>query len=196
MNVPNLYASKAFYDSTSALNGNPFVNPRTCGVSGTLRGSCLASNLSTCGLGAFPGGNIGYSNRIEGTSDFLSDLATGAKNVATNVLGFIAPTVGSAVEQLIGSARKTGLEKLGYTFLEVVQIPYQGKTVPGTKVKKPDGTFVVMLSDGTEIPYTSDLARSTQTVNPQTGLPAGAAAGLAVGVVALAALFFFMSKRR
>lgn len=196
MNIPSLYASKAFYDSTSALNGNPFVNPRTCGMSGTLRGSCLASNLSTCGLGAFPGGNIGYSNRIEGTSDFLSDLATGAKSVATNVLGFIAPTVGSAVEQLIGSARKAGLEKIGYKFLEVVQVPYQGKVVPGTKVKKPDGTFVVMLSDGTEIPYTSDLARSTQTVNPQTGLPAGAAAGLAVGAVALVALFYFMSKRR
>jgi LPXTG-motif cell wall-anchored protein len=187
MNVPNLYSSKAFYDSTSALNGNPFVNPRTCGVAGTLRGSCLA---------AFPGGNIGYANRIEGVDGIIDTLVGGAKDVATNVLGFIAPTVGSAVEQLIGTARKTGLEKLGYKFLEVVQVPYQGKTVAGTKVKKPDNTFVVMLSDGTEIPFTTDVARTTQTVNPQTGLPAGAAAGLAVGVVALAALFFFMSKRR
>lgn len=187
MNVPNLYSSKAFYDCTSALNGNPFVNPRTCGVAGTLRG---------CSLAGFPGGNIGYANRIEGTNDFLSDLATGAKNVAQNVLGFIAPTVGSAVEQLIGQGRKAALEKVGYTFLEVVQVPYQGKLVPGTKVKKPDGTFVVMLSDGTEIPYTSDLARTTQTINPQTGLTTGAAAGLAVGAVALVALFLFMSKRR
>lgn len=187
MNVANLYTNRAFYDSTSALNGNPFVNPRTCGVSGTLRGSCLA---------AFPGGNIGYANRIEGVNGFFDTLTEGAKNVAQNVLGFIAPTVGSAVEQLIGTARKAGLEKIGYQFLEVVQVPYQGKVVPGTKVKKPDGTFVVMLSDGTEIPYTADVARTTQTVNPQTGLPAGAAAGLAVGAVALAALFFFMSKRR
>lgn len=187
MNVANLYTSKAFYDSTSALNGNPFVNPRTCGVAGTLRGSCLA---------AFPGGNIGYANRIEGVDGIIDTLTEGAKNVATNVLGFIAPSVGSAVEQLIGSARKIGLEKLGYKFLEVVQVPYQGKIVPGTKVKKPDGTFVVMLSDGTEIPFTTDVARTTQTVNPQTGLPAGAAAGLAVGAVALVALFLFMSKRR
>lgn len=187
MNVANLYTSKAFYDSTSALNGNPFVNPRTCGVAGTLRNSCLA---------AFPGGNIGYANRIEGVDGIIDTLTEGAKNVATNVLGFIAPSVGSAVEQLIGSARKIGLEKLGYKFLEVVQVPYQGKIVPGTKVKKPDGTFVVMLSDGTEIPFTTDVARTTQTVNPQTGLPAGAAAGLAVGAVALVALFLFMSKRR
>jgi LPXTG-motif cell wall-anchored protein len=187
MNVPNLYTSKAFYDSTSALNGNPFVNPRTCGVAGTLRGSCLA---------AFPGGNIGYANRIEGVDGIIDTLVGGVKDVATNVLGFIAPTVGSAVEQLIGTARKSSLEKLGYQFMEVVQIPYQGKMVPGTKVRKPDNTFVVMLSDGTEIPFTADVARTTQTVNPQTGLPAGAAAGLAVGAVALAALFFFMSKRR
>lgn len=187
MNVANLYTSKAFYDTTSALSANPFVNPRTCGVAGTLRGSCLA---------AFPGGNIGYANRIEGVDGFFDDLLGGAKDVATNVLGFIAPTVGSAVEQLIGSARKAGLEKIGYQFMEVVQVPYQGKMVPGTKVRKPDNTFVVMLSDGTEIPFTADVARTTQTVNPQTGLPAGAAAGLAVGAVALAALFFFMSKRR
>lgn len=188
MNVPSLYSSKAFYDSTSALNGNPFVNPRTCGVAGTLRG---------CSLAGFPGGNIGYANRIEGVNEGIIDtLVGGAKNVAQNVLGFIAPTVGSAVEQLIGQGRKATLEKLGYKFLEVVQVPYQNKMVPGTKVKKPDGTFVVMLSDGTEIPYTSDVAKSVQTVNPQTGLPAGAAAGLAVGAVALAALFFFMSKRR
>lgn len=188
MNVPNLYSSKAFYDCTSALNGNPFVNPRTCGVAGTLRG---------CSLAGFPGGNIGYANRIEGVNGtFIDTLIGGAKDVATNVLGFIAPTVGSAVEQLIGTARKAGLEKIGYTFLEVVQVPYQGKLVPGTKVKKPDGTFVVMLSDGTEIPYTSDLARTTQTINPQTGLTTGAAAGLAVGAVALVALFLFMSKRR
>lgn len=188
MNVPSLYSSRAFYDSTSALNGMPFANPRTYGVCGTMRGCTLSANP------AF--GNIGYANRIEGVNGFFDTLLGGAKDVATNVLGFIAPTVGSAVEQLIGTARKAGLEKIGYTFLEVVQVPYQGKMVAGTKVKKPDGSFVVMLSDGTELPYTSDLARTTQTVNPQTGLPVGAAAGLAVGAVALAALFFFMSKRR
>jgi LPXTG-motif cell wall-anchored protein len=196
MNVSNLYTSKAFYDSTSALGGNPFVNPRTCGMSGTLRGSCLASNLSTCGLAAFPGGNIGYANRVEGTADFLSDLATGAKNVGQNILGFIAPTVGAAAEALLGTAMKKAREAVGYKFLEVVQVPYQGKQVAGTKAQKPDGSFVVVLADGTELPFTSDLAKQTQTVNPQTGLPAGATAGLAVGAVALVALLYFMSKRR
>lgn len=196
MNVPSLYASKAFYDSTSALNGNPFVNPRTCGMSGTLRGSCLASNLTTCGLGEFPGGNIGYANRIEGTGDFFSDLATGAKNVGQNVLGFIAPTVGAAAEALLGSAMKKAREAVGYKFLEVVQVPYQGKQVSGTKAQRPDKSFVVVLPDGTELPFTSDLAKQTQTINPQTGIPMAAAAGVTVGIIALAALFYFMSKRR
>ena len=187
MNVPNLYSSKAFYDSTSALNGNPFVNPRTCGVAGTLRGSCLA---------AFPGGNIGYANRIEGTSNIIDDLIGGAKDVGRNVLGFVAPTVGAAVETLLGTAMKKTREAVGYKFLEVVQVNRNGVLTAGTKAQKPDNSFVIVFADGTEIPFTSDVARQTQAINPQTGLPAGAAVGLAVGVVALAALFFFMSKRR
>lgn len=193
MNVSNLYTSKAFYDSTSALNGNPFVNPRTCGMSGTLRGSCLAA---TCDMGGFPGGNIGYANRIEGTNGIIDDLVTGAKNVGQNVLGFIAPTVGAAVETLLGKAMKSTREAVGYKFLEVVQVNRNGVPTPGTKAQKPDGSFVVVFADGTEIPFTSDVARQTQAINPQTGLPAGAAAGLALGAVALVALFFFMSKRR
>jgi LPXTG-motif cell wall-anchored protein len=187
MNVPNLYSSKAFYDSTSALNGNPFVNPRTCGVAGTLRGSCLA---------AFPGGNIGYANRIEGVDNIIDTLVSGAKDVGRNVLGFVAPTVGAAVETLLGTAMKKTREAVGYKFLEVVQVNRNGVPTAGTKAQKPDGSFVIVFADGTEIPFTSDVARQTQAINPQTGLPAGAAVGLAVGVVALAALFFFMSKRR
>lgn len=188
MTVPSLYATTPFYDSTSALSGNPFVNNSTCGVSGTLR---------SCGLGLNPQyGNIGYANRIEGTGDWLSDLATGAKNVATNVLGFIAPSVGSAVEQLIGQGRKAALEKAGYKFLEVVQVTYQGKPTAGTKVRKPDGTFVVMLADGTEIPFTPDVAKQVLTIDPKTGLTTGQTAGIAVAAVAAVALLFFLSKRR
>jgi LPXTG-motif cell wall-anchored protein len=196
MNVSNLYTSKAFYDSTSALNGNPFINPRTNGVSGTLRGSCLASNLSTCGLGEFPGGNIGYANRIEGTNGIIDDLIGGAKDVGRNILGFIAPTVGAAAETLLGKAMKSTREAVGYKFLEVVQVNRNGVLTAGTKAQKPDGSFVIVFADGTEIPFTSDVARQTQTINPQTGLPAGATIGLAVGAVALVALFLFMSKRR
>jgi LPXTG-motif cell wall-anchored protein len=153
-------------------------------VSGTLRGSCLAANLSTCGLGEFPGGNIGYANRIEGTNGIIDDLIGGAKDVGRNVLGFIAPTVGAAVETLLGKAMKSTREAVGYKFLEVVQVNRNGVPTAGTK------------ADGTEIPFTSDVARQTQAINPQTGLPAGAAAGLAVGAIALVALFYFMSKRR
>lgn len=184
MTVPSLYSAKAFYDSTSALSANPFYNPRTCGMSGTLKG---------CGLAGFPGGNIGYANRIEGTGDFIDDL----KNVGKNILGFVAPSVGSAVEQLIGQGRKIALEKAGYQFLEVVQVTYQGQPTAGTKVKKPDGTFVVMLADGTEIPYTAEVAKQVQVVDPKTGnLSTAATTGLIVGGVALVALLFFMSKRR
>ena len=183
MTVPSLYSAKAFYDSTSALSGNPFVNNSTCGVSSTLR---------DCGLAAFPGGNIGYANRIEGTGDFFDDL----KSVGKNILGFVAPSVGSAVEQLIGQARKLGLEKAGYKFLEVVQISYQGKPTAGTKVKKPDGSFVVMLADGTEIPYTSDVAKQVLTVDPKTGFTTGQTAGIAVAAIAAVALLYFISKRR
>ena len=188
MTVPSLYSAKAFYDSTSALSGNPFCNNSTCGVSSTLR---------SCGLGEYPQyGNIGYANRIEGTGGFFDDLLGGAKTVAQNVLGFVAPSVGSAVEQLIGQARKIGLEKAGYKFLEVVQISYQGNPTAGTKVKKPDGTFVVMLADGTEIPYTSDVAKQVLTVDPKTGFTTGQTAGIAVAAIAAVALLYFISKRR
>jgi len=187
MTVPSLYSAKAFYDSTSALSGNPFVNNSTCGVSGTLR---------SCGLAAFPGGNIGYANRIEGVSGFFDDFLGGAKTVAQNVLGFVAPSVGSAVEQLIGQGRKLALEKAGYKFLEVVQVTVQGKPIAGTKVKKPDNTFVVMLADGTEIPYTSDVAKQTLVVDPKTGFTTGQTAGIAVAAIAAVALLYFITKRR
>ena len=188
MNIPSLYRTSSFYDTTSALNGNPFVNPRTCGVAGTLRGSCLSANPEF--------GNIGYANRISGTGDAIDTLVAGAKSVGRNVLGFIAPTVGAAVETLLGKAMKSTREAVGYKFLEVVQVNRNGVPTAGTKAQKPDGSFVIVFADGTEIPFTSDVARQTQAINPQTGLPAGAAAGLAVGAIALVALFYFMSKRR
>lgn len=193
MNIPSLYGTRAFYDTTSALNGVPFANPATCGVMGTMRGSNLGAS---CGFSAFPGGNIGYANRIEGTNGFFDDLLGSAKEVGKSVLGFVAPTVGAAAETLLGTAMKKAREAVGYKFLEVVQVPYKGATAFGTKAQKPDGSFVVVMADGVELPFTGDIARASQTINPQTGLPVAAAAGLAVGAVALVALLFFMSKRR
>lgn len=188
MTVPSLYSSRAFYDSTSALSANPFYNPRTCGMSGTLKG---------CGLAGFPGGNIGYANRIEGVSGPLDTIWEGLKKVGSSVAEYVAPTVGNWAEQMLGVARKTALEKAGYQFLEVVQVNYQGQSVAGTKIKRPDNTFAIMLSDGTEIPYTTEVAKQVQTVDPKTGnLSSAATTGLIVGGVALVALLFFMSKRR
>lgn len=192
MNVPNLYTSRAFYDSTSALSGNPFVNPRTCGVSGTLRGSCLSSNLSTCGLGEFPGGNIGYANRLEGVSGWTDWVSEAIGNVITNV----TPTVQQAFESFLGTGKQKLLEASGYKMLGPVMITRNGVETPGIKAQKKDGSFVVILKDGSEVPFTSTVAAQTRVVDPTTGLTTGQTAGIAVGVVALAALFFFMSKRR
>ncbi len=192
MNVPNLYTSSAFYDSTSALSGNPFVNPRTCGVAGTMRGSCLSSNLSTCGLGDFPGGNIGYANRLEGVSGWTDWVSEAIGNVITNV----TPTVQQAFDAFLGVGKQKLLEASGYKMLGPVMIPRNGIETPGIKAQRPDGSFVVILKDGSEVPFTSTLAAQTRTVDPITGLTTGQTAGIVVGVVALAALFFFMSKRR
>jgi hypothetical protein len=193
MNVPSLYSSMAFYDSTSALNGNPFYNPTTCGMSGTLRGSCLASNLDTCGLNGFPGGNIGYANRVEGVSGELTDWF---KVVAGNVISNFTPTLQQAFDSFLGAGKQKLLEAAGYKMLGPVMIVQNGAEVPGIKAQKKDGSFVVILKDGSEVPFTSAVAAQTKTVDLKTGLTTGQTAGIAVGVVALVALFYFMSKRR
>jgi LPXTG-motif cell wall-anchored protein len=71
-----------------------------------------------------------------------------------------------------------------------------GVETPGIKAQKRDGSFVIVLKDGNEVPFTTSVAAQTKTVDIKTGLTTGQTAGIAVGVVALAALFFFMSKRR
>jgi hypothetical protein len=127
----------------------------------------------------------------------IDQLWAGLKKVGSSVIDYVAPTVGNWAEQMLGAGRKAALEKSGYQFLEVVQVNYQGKPVAGTKIKKPDNTFAIMLADGTEIPYTTEVAKQTQTVDPKTGnLSTAATTGLIVGGVALVALLFFMSKRR
>ncbi len=189
MNLPNLYTTSAFYDSTSALNGNPFVNQRTCGVSGTLRGSCLAS---TSGLGDFPGGNIGYANRIEGTAGWTDWVSEAIGNVISNV----TPTIQQAFDSFLGIGKQKLLEASGYKMIGPVMINRNGVETPGIKAQKKDGSFVVILKDGSEVPFTSAVAAQTKTVDITTGFTTGQTAGLALGAVALVALFLFMSKRR
>ena len=189
MTVPSLYASKAFYDTTSALNGNPFYQNVTNGVSASIRSCSLASNLTSCGLGAFPGGNIGYANRIEGVGNWFTDILETVRDVA-------APTAANLIDTLVQKGFTAARKAAGYTLLEVVQIQQGGQSVFGQKAKKPNGNFVVILADGSEIPFTTEVAAASKAVSPTTGLTTGQTAGIAVGVVALAALFFFMSKRR
>lgn len=181
MNIQSLYSSSSFYDTTSALNGNPFVNPRTCGVAGTLKGSCLAADP------AF--GNIGYANRISGTGNWFTDMLGTVRDI-------VAPTAANLIDTLAQKGFTAARKAAGYELMEVVQIRQGNQFVFGQKAKKPSGQFVVILADGSEVPYTPEIAAASQAVNPQTGLPTGAVAGLAVGAVALVALFLFMSKRR
>jgi hypothetical protein len=184
MIVPSLYANKAFYDSTSALSGNPFTSNSTCGVSGTLK---------DCGLAAFPGGNIGYANRIEGVNSWLDVLS----ELAGNVIDRTAPIFNQAFDAFLGQGRVKVLEAAGYKMLGPVTVMINGIETSGIKASKKDGSFVILLKDGSEIPFTSAVAAQTRTVDLKTGLTTGQTAGIAVAAVAvIGLLFFFMSKRR
>ncbi|NBT76347.1 MAG: hypothetical protein EBT15_10355 [Betaproteobacteria bacterium] len=185
MTVPSLYANKAFYDSTSALSGNPFANTRTCGMSGTMR---------DCGLAAFPGGNIGYANRIEGTGGNLTDWFSAALG---NVIDRTAPLINQVFEGFFGQAKLKALEAAGYKMLGPVTTMVNGVETPGIKAQKKDGSFVILLSNNTEIPFTSAVAAQTRIVDPKTGLTTAQIAGISVAAVAaIGLLFYFMSKRR
>lgn len=181
MIVPSLYGNKAFYDSTSALNGNPFANPRTCGMSGTMR---------DCGLAAFPGGNIGYANRIEATGNWFTDILGTVRDV-------VAPTAANLIDTLAQKGFAAARKAAGYTLLEVVEVRQGSQSVFGQKAKKPNGSFVVILADGSEVPFTSEIAAASRAVDPRTGLTTAQTLGIGIGAVAvIGLLFFFISKRR
>jgi LPXTG-motif cell wall-anchored protein len=184
MTVPSLYANKSFYDSTSALSGNPFTSNSTCGVSGTLK---------DCGLAAFPGGNIGYANRIEGVNGWLDIFS----ELAGNVIDRAAPVLNQAFDALLGQGQTKVLEAAGYKMLGPVTTIVNGVEEPGIKAQKKDGSFIILLKGFREVPFTSSVASQTRTVDPKTGLTTGQTAGIAVAAVAvIGLLFFFMSKRR
>ena len=78
-----------------------------------------------------------------------------------------------------------------------VTVMINGIETSGIKASKKDGSFVILLKDGSEIPFTSAIAAQTRTVDLKTGLTTGQTAGIAVAAVAvIGLLFFFMSKRR
>lgn len=142
---------------------------------------------ATSALSANPAyGNIGYANRVSGVGDFWGDLGTAIGGVGRS-LG-----IGTYIDNLIGSARRSLLQGQGYEFLEAVQVG----TRQGVKVKAPDGTFKVLFEDGSMVPYTSQVQSQTRTIDPQTGAVTGAAIGIAT-VVGLGLLAYFVfSKRR
>ena len=184
MIVPSLYGNKAFYDSTSALSGNPFTNNSTCGMSGTLK---------DCGLAAFPGGNIGYANRIEGVNGWFDIFS----EFAGNVIDRAAPVLNQAFDALLGQGQTKVLEAAGYKMLGPVTTIVNGVEEAGIKAQKKDGSFIILLKGFREVPFTSAVAAQTRTVDPKTGLTTAQTVGIGVGVVAaVALLFFFMSKRR
>lgn len=181
MIVPSLYGNRAFYDSTSALSGNPFANPRTCGMSGTMK---------DCGLAAFPGGNIGYANRIEATGNWFTDILGTVRDV-------VAPTAANLIDTLAQKGFAAARKAAGYTLMEVVEIRQGSQSVFGQKAKKPNGSFVVILADGSEVPFTSEIATASRAVDPRTGLTTAQTLGIGIGAVAvIGLLFFFISKRR
>ena len=195
MNIPSLYGSRAFYDTTSALNGIPFANPSTCGVMGTMRDQSLGSNLASCGLGAYPDyGNIGYANRIYsvGSWDAIFDAA---KQGLGNVIDRFADPLNQLVDALVGQGQRKLLESQGYVFLEPVEVTYKGALTQGMKVKNKNGQFEVLLKNGSLIPFTSDIAAVTRKVDIKTGLTTGQTAGIAIAVAAVA-LVFILSRRR
>lgn len=204
MNFNNLYATQPFYTATSALSGNPFCNPRTRGVSSTLESlgvsnramalsaaTCsMGSNLRTCGLGA----NIGYANRIQDVGGFWGDLYDKFVDPIADKVG---DALGTAMDAFLGKAKYETFKAAGYKFQGPVDIVYQGQRVSGVKAVKPDGTVVVILQNGSEVPYTSDIAKDARTYNPSTGKFNPTTTALIVaGVAAVAVLLFVMSKRR
>jgi len=195
MNIPSLYSSRAFYDTTSALNGIPFANPTTCGVMGTMRDQTLGANLRSCGLGAYPDyGNIGYANRIYSVGGW-EDLWSAAKQGLGNVIDRFADPINQVVDALVGQGQRKLLESQGYVFLEPVEVTYQGALTQGMKVKNKNGQFEVLLKNGSLIPFTSDVAAVTRKVDLKTGLTTGQTAGIAIAVAAVA-LIFILSRRR
>jgi hypothetical protein len=146
---------------------------------GTIRGNTLCADPAY--------GNIGYANRISGTGGWFDDILGTVRDVVT-------PTAANLLDTLLQKGFTKARQAAGYTMLEVVQISQSGRTVFGQKAKKPDGTFVVILADGSEVPFTSDIAAASRTVNPATGLTTGQTAGIAVAVAAVA-LFLFMRRR-
>ena len=139
-----------------------------------------------------------FQNHLAVARYFNEEMGVATETLATlrGVIGNVTPTIQQAFDSFLGIGKQKLLEASGYKMLGAVMINRNGVETPGIKAQKRDGSFIVILKDGSEVPFTSAVAAQTRTVDSVTGLTTGQTAGIAVGVIALAALFFFMSKRR
>lgn len=149
---------------------------------------------------AFPGGNIGYANRTSGFGNALEDAVKYATDKFTDIVGDVAEAsinLGKRwLDSKLSKVQREALESSGYIFFELVEIEKDGKRVTGVRAKKPTGTFVVVLDDGTEVPWTSETQKTATKVDPKTGLSTGAVVGISVAAVAVIALLLFLPRGR
>lgn len=131
-------------------------------------------------------GNIGYANRVSGVGDFWGSVGEGIGNLM-RLTG-----VDLWAQNLLGDARRRLLQSQGYEFLNAVEV--SGRQ--GVRVKAPDGTFKVIFSDGSMVPYTAQVQAASRPVDPDTG----ATSRTAMGVAAIAGIgllaYLLLSKRR
>lgn len=154
-----------------------------------IRSPFIPGNDYTSALN-FSVGGIGYANRIEGTGSALDDLfyGVGAAARAAGLDTYLATLIGNQRQQLLASQ--------GWRFLEAVEINQNGTRVQGVKVQRPDGTFGVMLADGTVVAWTTTVQGNTTTINPLTGLSTQTLALGAAGIVAGGILLYFLLKKK
>lgn len=153
---------------------------------------------------AFPGGNIGYANRIEGVGkglfgDIFGDVSTGSETVDRIINGVtekVTVVADTYLDAVIGGSLRKARESAGYTFYGPIEISVNGVKKSGVKAQKPDGTWWVVFADGTEVAYTTDVQRTAVNIDPKTGLSTGAAVGISVAAVAVIALLLFLPRGR
>lgn len=143
---------------------------------------------ATSALSALPspllGGNIGYANRVAsvgGAFDFLNPLLDTAEDLARQ-----------AAQDLLKTGVLAAKKAAGYTDLGVVEV--DGKVF--IKMKKRDGTFVLVDDRGVDRPFTSVESVKVREIDPNTGTAKTVAiTGAVVLGVALIAYLALRGKR-
>ncbi len=167
---------------------SPFLTPAFNG------GATSALSRIPTPFRSFPGGNIGYANRLEGVGDLLDDALDWTKQFVGEIGEQVGDIGKTWVRQQLSEVKRKSLENLGYRFGAVVEVTVNGEVKQGVTAKKRDGTWVVVFSDGSEIPWTTGLQSTARPVNPATGMTSGTA--IAIGAVAIGVIALLLFKRR